>query len=98
MPAHLELRVQPAKEVHTLGLDIYLASIPAAVQATKAGVIYEFLCRLFRQIAVTARNVHPANTEFTDFSVCQWLKSACLKNHISHVRKWRSYGDGFSGT
>jgi hypothetical protein len=43
MPAHLELRVDSAEEVHALCLDVDFAFVPGAVEAAELRVRYELL-------------------------------------------------------
>ena len=61
MPAHFELRVDSAEEVHALRSDVDLAFVPSAVQAAELRVRDELLGGLLRQVAVAARNVDPAD-------------------------------------
>jgi hypothetical protein len=74
MPAHLDLFIYPAKEVHTLRSDIDPASVPGTVQSAELRMIDEFPGCLLRQIAVPARDVHSANAKLTNLAVGQWVE------------------------
>src|SRR5262245_30015154 len=94
MPAYLELRVDPAEEVHALCLDIDFAFVPGAVEAAELRVRYELLGGLLRQVSVAARNVHPADAEFSNLPVRQWTELIDLEDDIGDVGKRRADGDG----
>jgi hypothetical protein len=69
MPPHFELRVEAAKEVYALCLNVDFAFIAGAVEAAKLGMRDElFGCEL-RQVAVSAREVPASDTELSNLSV-----------------------------
>src|SRR5207248_8760747 len=97
VPAHLELRVDAAEEEDALRLDVDLAFVPGAVEAAELRMRDEFLCGLLRQVAVAARNVHPADAELSDLAVGQWAELVDLENDVGDVGERRADGDGLSG-
>ncbi len=74
MPAHFELRIDSAEEVHALRSDIDFTFVPGTVQAAELRVCDELLGCLLRQVAIPACNVHPTDTELSSFPVGQWLE------------------------
>ena len=69
MAAHLELRIDPAEDVHALCPDVDLAFVACSVEAAELGMRDELLRGLLRQVAVAARKVHPGDAELTDLPV-----------------------------
>src|SRR6516225_11719631 len=96
MPAHFELRVDSAQEVHALRLDVDFAFVPGAVKAAELRMLDEFLGGLLRQIAVPACNVHPTDTELANLPVGQWLELVDLEDDVGDVGEWRANCDGLS--
>jgi hypothetical protein len=69
MPAHFELRVDSAEEVHALCLNVNFAFVAGAVETAELRVRDELLGGLSRQITISARNVYPANAELPNLAV-----------------------------
>ena len=85
MPAHLELRVDAAEEVHALCLDVDLAFIAGAVEAAELRMRDELFGGELRQVAVPARDVHPSDAELSNLSVRQWAQLINLEDDIGDV-------------
>ena len=85
VPAHLELRVDSAEEVHTLRLDVDLALVSGAVEAAELRMGDELLGGLLRQVAVPARNVHPTDAELSNLAVRQWSELVDLEDDVGDV-------------
>src|SRR6516164_8951417 len=94
VPAHLELRVDSAEKVHALRLDVDLTFVPGAVEAAELRVRNELLGGLLRQVAVSARHVHPSDAELSDLPVRKRAKLPGLEDDISDVGERRADGDG----
>ena len=94
MPAHFELRVDSAEEVHALRSDVDFAFVPGAVEAAELRMRDELLGGLLRQVAVPARNVHPTDTELSNLPVGQWAELVDLEDDVGDVGEWRADGDG----
>src|SRR5271169_102655 len=93
MPAHFELSVDSAEEVHALRLDVDFAFVPGAVEAAELRVSDELLGGLLRQVAVPACYVHPADTELSNLPVGQWLELVDLEDDVGNVGEWRANCD-----
>src|SRR3974390_591182 len=98
MPAYLELRIDPAEEVHALCLDIDFAFVPGAVEAAELRGRDELFGGLLRKVWVAARNVHSADAELSNLPVGQWAELIDLEDDIGDVGKRRADGDGLSWT
>src|SRR6516162_2571295 len=88
VPAHFELRVDSAEKVHALRLDVDFALVPGAVEAAELRVRDKLLGGLLRQVAVSARHLHPSDAKLTDLSVRKWAELVGLEDDISNVREW----------
>jgi hypothetical protein len=87
VPAHFELRVDAAEKVYPLGVDINFASVAGSVEAAESGMGDERPGGLLRQIAVTARNMHPADAELSNLTVGQGVELVNFENDIGDVGK-----------
>src|SRR5690606_19674258 len=96
MPAHLELRIDAAEEVHALRVDVDLAAVAGSVESAELRVVDEFLCRLLRQVAVPARGVHAADGEFAPLAVRQRVEATFLEDDVGDVGERRADGDGLA--
>ena len=94
VPAHFELRIDSAEEVHTLRADVDLAFVPGAVETAELRVGDELLGCLLRQVAVPARHVYSADAELTNLAVGQRAKLVDLEDDVSDVGERRADGDG----
>ena len=94
VPAHLELRVDSAEEVHALRPDVDFAFIPGAEEAAEPRVRDELLGGLLRQIAVSPRNVYATDAKLADLPVGQWAELVDLEDDVGDVGEGRAYGDG----
>src|SRR5450631_104144 len=95
LPAHFELRVDSAEEVHALRSDVDFAFVPGTVEAAELRVRDELLGGLLRQVAVPACNVHPTDTELSSLPMGQWLELVDLEDDVGDVGEWRANCDGF---
>ena len=96
--AHLELRVDAAKEVHAMRTRIDTALVACAVEAPEAWMRDEFLRRLHGQITVAARNMNAANAKFSCLTVRQWIEFARFKYDVGDVGQGATDGDRLSGS
>src|SRR6516164_11141471 len=87
VPAHFELHVDSAEKVHALRLDVDFAFVPGAVEAAELRVRDELLGGLLRQVAVSARHVHPSDAELSNLPVGQWAELIDLEDDIGDVGK-----------
>ena len=95
---HLELRVDPAEEVHTLHPDVDPATIAGPVEAAESGVGDELLGGQLREVAVPARDLHTADAELPHLPVGQRAKAAHLEHDVGDAGKRGADGDGLSRT
>jgi len=98
VPAHFELRIDPAEKMHPLLLNIDPAFVTGTIEAAKLWVSDELLGGLLRQIAVTTRHVDTADTEFSNLSMREWSELTDFENHIGDIGERRPNRDGLPGT
>src|SRR5262249_39891846 len=87
VPAHLELRVDPAQEVNAPRLDVDFALVSGAVEAAELRMRDKLPCSLPRLVAISARNMHSANAEFSDITMRQRPELIGLEDEVGSVGK-----------
>src|SRR6516162_4398614 len=94
MAAQFELRLDSAEKVHALRLDVDFAFVPGAVEAAELRVRDELLGGLLRQVAVSARHLHPSDAELSDLPVRKRAELVGLEDDITDVGEWWADGAG----
>ena len=98
VPAHLELRVDPAEEVHALRPDLDPTAITGPVESAEPGVGDELLGGHLGEVAIPARDVNAADAELPHLPVGQRAKAADLEDDVGDVGERGTDGDGFPRT